>query len=155
MRRNIYETNALGTVTAYGYCQCGALESVTSALGKPEQLVTQHFHDNQGKLTSTVYPDGSAMTINYDSLGRVTNVISGFSSMTNYYNNQGLVTASSNAFGRVSSADYDALDRATNTVNANGVAITSTYDNLSRPLTKSYPDGGVEKFVYTLNIAGV
>ena len=50
MRRTIYETNALGTVTAYGYCQCGALESVTSALGKPEQLVTQHVVGGGAKL---------------------------------------------------------------------------------------------------------
>jgi len=155
MRRTIYETNAVGTVTAYGYCQCGALESATSALGKPEQLVTYHAHDNQGRRTSTIYPDTSGMTVAYDSLGRVTNVVTGLSSVTNYYNNQGLVTTSSNAFGRVFSATYDVLDRATNTVDANAITITSTYDNLGRPLTRGYPDGGQEKFVYTLNIAGV
>src|SRR5438128_10488576 len=116
MRRTIYLTNVLGTVTAYGFCQCGALEYVTNALGKAEHLVTHHVHDNQGKITSTFYPDGSGMSIGYDSLGRVTNVISGFANVTNYYNNQGLVTASSNAFGRVLSATYDVLDRATNTV---------------------------------------
>src|SRR6266568_3809009 len=142
MRRTIYETNALGTVTGYGYCQCGALESVTSALGKPEQLVTQHFHDNQGKRTSTIYPDGSGTTMGYDSLGRVTNVISGFASVTNYYNNQGLLVTVSNAFGQALSATYDILDRATNTVDPNGVTITNAYDNLNRPLSRTYPDTG-------------
>src|ERR1051326_6219317 len=154
-RRIIYETNALGTVSAYGYCQCATLEYVTNPLGKAEQLVTHHVHDNQGRLTTTFYPDGSGMTNNYDSLGRVTNAISGFASVTNYYNNQGMLVTVSNAFGRAFSATYDVLDRATNTVNANGVTITTTYDNLSRPLTKSYPDGGIENFAYTLNVIGV
>src|SRR6266571_2674116 len=155
MRRNIYLTNALGTVTAYGYCQCGALEYVTKALGKAEQLVTHHVHDNQGRITSTFYPDGSGMTNQYDSLGRLTNTVSGFASATNYFNNQGLLVTVSNAFGRVLSATYDVLDRATNSVDANGVTITGTYDSLNRPLTKTYPDGGVAKFAYALNIAGV
>jgi hypothetical protein len=38
----------------------------------------------------------------------------------------------SNAFGRVESATFDMLDRATNTIDANGVSITSAYDNLNR-----------------------
>ena len=32
---------------------------------------------------------------------------------------------------------------------ANGVAVTSTYDDLGRLRTRSYPDGGVEKFGYS------
>ena len=87
-------------------------------------------------------------------LGRLTSGLSGFASVTNYYNNQGLVTTVSNGFGRAFSATYDVLDRATNTLNADGVSISTAYDNLNRPVTKSYPDSGVEKFVYTLNIAG-
>src|SRR6266496_2688907 len=55
----------------------------------------------------------------------------------------------SNAFGRLSAATFDALDRATNTVDANGVAVTDTFDNLSRLSTRGYPDGGVERFGYS------
>ena len=75
--------------------------------------------------------------------------------VTNFYNNQGLRVASSNYFGRLQAITYDALDRATNVVDANGVTITNTYDNLNRLLTRGYPDGGVERWGYTTNIAGV
>ena len=62
---------------------------------------------------------------------------------------------SSNAFGQVFAATYDILDRVTNSVNANGVVITNSYDNLHRPLVRGYPDGGTEQFGYTLDVAGV
>src|SRR6266536_3398361 len=154
MRRKVHETSALGTVTAYGYCQCGALQYVTNALSTSVQQVTHYVYDNQGNITSTFYPDGSGVTNKYDSLRRATNFLSGFASLTNTYNNQGLVAAVSNAFGRVQSVTHDILDRATNSVDANGISITTTYDNLNRLLTRTYPDTGQEKFVYTLNIAG-
>ena len=43
----------------------------------------------------------------------------------------------------------------TNSVNANGVSINTTCDNLGRPLTHSYPDNGVEQFGYTFNVPGM
>ena len=52
----------------------------------------------------------------------------------------------SNSFGRVQTMLYDLLDRATNSVDANGVNINSTYDNLNRLRTRTYPDGGTEGF---------
>ena len=74
---------------------------------------------------------------------------------TNYFNNQGLLVASSNYNGRIQAVTYDILDRATNAVDANGVTITNTYDNLNRLTARSYPDGGVEKFGFTTNVAGL
>ena len=74
--------------------------------------------------------------------------------MTNFYNNQGLLTVSSNAFGSMGTVAYDILDRVTNTVDANGISISTTYDNLNRTLKRSYPDMGVEGFGYTANIYG-
>ena len=49
---------------------------------------------------------------------------------------------------------YDIRDRLTNSVDANGVSINTSYDNLNRPLTRTYPDTGVEFFGYTLNVSG-
>jgi len=128
---------------------------LTTALGTPIQQLTHYLHDNQGNVISISYPGGSGVMNKYDSLGRVTKVLSWLASVTNYFNNQGLLVTSSNAFGRVLAATYDILDRTTNNVDPNGVTITNTFDNLNRPLTRGYPDGGVEKYGYTLNIAGV
>ena len=69
--------------------------------------------------------------------------------------NKRLAAAMSNVLGQVQATTYDILDRATNSVDVNGVTITNAFDNLNRLLTRGYPDGGVEKFVYTANIAGV
>jgi hypothetical protein len=34
------------------------------------------------------------------------------------------------------------------------VSVSAAYDNLNRPLTRSYPDAGVERWGYTLNVPG-
>lgn len=151
MRRKIAETNALGRVTLYSYCTCGLLDSILGAANN----LTQFFYDNQGNLTNTLYADNYSVTRTLNLLNQVVSTTdsSGYS-VTNTYNNQGLLISVSNAFGRVQSTVYDPLDRATNSVDANGVSINKTYDNLNRPLTRSYPDNGVGKWGYTLNVFG-
>ena len=143
--------DALNRTNTFEYCNCGALSSVTDPLNQ----VTSLFYDNAGRQLATVYPDGYAVTNRYNLLGHMTNWIdSGGASVTNWFNNQGLPATASNAFGRLESIACDVLDRATNTVDASGVTLTNTFDNLDRLLTRGFPDGGVEKFVYTPNIAG-
>jgi len=153
-RQLVASTNAVGTVTGYKYCECGDLESVTNAVNEAIQQITQYNYDNQGNLSLVINPDGTLVTYLYDSLGRLTNSLDSFgTSVTNHYNNQGLLVAVSNHFGRVMTTAFDFADRATNTVDANGVSIDTTYDLLGRVLTRTYPDTGVEKFVFTANIA--
>jgi len=155
IRQRIWETNANGIVTAYVYCECGALQYVTNACGVPGvQAVTQFFYDNQGRLTQVIYPDMTVVTRGYDALGQLTSVNDGVGTTTNTYDNLGRLTTVSNAFGRVKAAAYDAIDRATSATDANGVTVTSTYDALDRILARSYPDGGAEHFGYSANVAG-
>ncbi len=141
-------TNELGKITKFGYCGCGSLETITNALDE----VTTFFYDNQLRLSSVLYPDFSGVVQNYDLLGRVTNVIdTSGASLTNWFNNQGLLFLSSNSIGRVRSVTYDKLDRAIQTIGGNGVLVTNSFDLLDRLLTRTYPDGGVEKFAYSTN----
>ena len=154
-RRKIAETNANGVITLYDYCICGELEGVTNAYGTAVQQVTRYTYDNDGDLIDEIGPDGYALVYNNNLLGQVTNITDLSTSTTNWFNNQGLAIASSNAFGRVFGNIYDALDRATNQVDINGVVTSITYDSLSRILTRSYPDGGVEHFGYSPDIAGL
>jgi len=151
MRRNTAVTNALGAVTIYDYCSCGALESIVDAANNTNKF----FYDDQGNLTNTLYADGYSVTNTYNLLQQVVSTSdSGGNSITNTYNNQGLLTTVSNAFGQVQNTTYDVLDRTTNTVDANGVSVATTYDSLNRPLARSYPDGGVEYWGYTTNVSG-
>ena len=150
LRHKIAETNALGNVTQYDYCTCGALNSIEDALNN----YTLFYYDNAGRRTNIVYADGYSVFNSYNLLGQVTSTSdSAGVSVTNWFNNQGLKYAISNYFGQVSLASYDILDRVTNYINVNEVAVTSTYDILNRTLTWSYPDGGVERYGYTFDIA--
>ena len=149
LRQKISETDALGRTTSYAYCDCGALYAITNALGQ----VAYFDHDNQGNLTESIYPDGLTVNNTYNLVHQlVVRTDSSGLSITNQYNNQGLLVVSSNNVGQMQALAYDIKDRLTNNVDANGVSITMTYDNLDRPLTRSYPDNGVEHWVYTLNV---
>jgi RHS repeat-associated protein len=149
MQRNTTITNALGKVTIFNYCTCGALASTLDAATN----LTQFYYDNQGNVTNTVYADGYSTFKTYNLLQQMVTVSdSAGTSATNTYNNQGLLVAVSNAVGRVQTMACDVLDRVTNSVDANGVSINTAYDNLNRPLTRTYPDNGVEKWGYTLNV---
>jgi YD repeat-containing protein len=151
VRQKIAATNALGNVTVYDYCECGALSEIIDALGN----ITQFSHDNQGNLIQTIYPDGYTVNNVYNSIKQLAvRTDSSGMAVTNYYNNQGLLTVSSNNVGQVKAQVYDIDDRITNSVDANAVSMGMNYDNLNRLLTRSYPDGGVEKYGYTANISG-
>ena len=155
MRRMIFETNANGVVTAFGYCTCGALNAITNALGTSAQAATTFDYDNQGNRTETLYPDGYTVTDNYNIQRQVTNTIdSAGVSITNWFHNQPLKYAASNYFGQAFNLAFDLLDRVITNVDANGVGTVMSYDSLNRILTRTYPDTGVEQFVYTSGVAG-
>ena len=106
-------------------------------------------------LLSIIYPDGYTVTNTYNLIHQlIVRTDSSGMSVTNQYNNQGLLITVSNNVGRVAAYAFDIRDRRTNSVDANGVSINTTYDTLSRILTHGYPDGGVERFGYTLNVSG-
>jgi RHS repeat-associated protein len=147
----LYAVDQLGRTNSYDYCTCGLLDSITGPLTN----TTSFTYDLAGRRWQTTYADNFTVTYNYDLMGRQTNVWdSAGASTTNCFNNQGLTVAVSNAFGRVLFVQPDILDRTTNQVDANGVAVGSAYDNLDRIITRTCPDNGVEKFVYTANISG-
>jgi RHS repeat-associated protein len=151
IRQKISETDALGHITHYVYCDCGALYAITNALNQ----VTLFSRDNQGNLINIFYPDSYSVTNTYNSLRQLTQRADTSGAVLSYaYNNQGLETSVSNTVGRVAAYTFDIRDRLTNSVDANGVSVGMTYDNLNRLLTRIYPDNGVEKFGYTLDVSG-
>ena len=137
-------TDPATRVTLYDYCACGALGSITRAYGTALSETTSFYYDLQGNRTSVVYPDLTGATNRYDLLRRPTVVSDALGSVTNYYDNLSRVTAVSNYFGQVQASVYDAEDRITQMTDVNGVTVTNTYDNLNRPLTRTYPDTGYD-----------
>src|SRR6185295_12483535 len=145
LRRKIREAGPTYT-NGYSWCDCGSLSYFTNGLG---QLTTFNV-DFQSRPTSTVYPDGAVENFEYNPVGQISHKqdVTG-SWTTNFYNNQGLLELVTNAFGLVLKQNFDILDRVTNVVDSNGITMTNTFDDLGRLLTRSYPDGGVEKFGYS------
>lgn len=139
-------TNALTKVTRLSWCNCGTLETITDALTN----ITSFQFDNQVRRTNVVFADGSSQSYRYDLAGRTTNVLDGAGrSFKLSYNNQGLVTAVSNAFGPVLRVLYDIRDRPVQVTDAAAVTVTNTFDNLDRIIRRDWPDGGVERSVYS------
>ena len=147
MRRKVGWTNALGRVTSYGYCSCGALESIADPLTN----ITTFYYDNQGRRTEIVYPDSYTVDYNYDVIGNVTNVSdSAGQTYTAWYNMQGLLLTASNSVGRLASYNYDINDRVTNFVNQINISFGLTYDALWRPLTiTNFTGSSAERYGYT------
>jgi RHS repeat-associated protein len=149
IRQWVAATNENAVVTLYGYCDCGALMSQTNAWNTPVQQVITFGYDNQGNRLTTLYPDAYSVSNSFDSLQRVTTTSDGSTYRYFYYNNQGLVTNVSNSMGPEKQTVFDNEDRPVYVKDINGVTVTNTYDVLSRLLTRTYPDRGVEQFGYS------
>jgi RHS repeat-associated protein len=148
VRQKIAETNVNGVVTRYGYCDCGALLSITNAWSTPVQLVTYFNYDFQGNRTYAYLAD-TTLTNWYNALAQVTQSGDGWAIRSFGYNNQGLLTTVSNTLGLEQGILFDIEDRRITITNANGVTVRKSYDLLGRVTTNSYPDGGQEKFGYS------
>ena len=146
-------TDARNNVTAYGYCTCGSLDSVTNAWNTPAQEVTRYAYDSQGKTIATFPPLGSGIFNTYDLLGRLIIVTDAAGTVDNSYDNLGRLTAVRDAAGQVAAAVYDVSNRIIASRDRNGVATANSYDDLGRLMTRTYPDGGMEIWGYAQGIA--
>jgi len=148
LRRRTAATNANNVVTRFGYCDCGSVSSVTNAWGTPASMATTYQYDLQGRLTHIFYPD-LTVTNWFDSIGRV--IARGDHNGFRWfgYNHQGLLTSITNAFGIEMRAAFDIEDLPVWSMDANGVAITNSFDPLHRIQARAYPDGGIEQFGYS------
>jgi RHS repeat-associated protein len=149
MRQKIGETNASGAITRYGYCDCGALVSVTNAFNTAIQEVTTFEYDYQGNRRYIKRADAYNVTNSFNLLSQLIERADGASDRLFYYNNQGLLVAVSNVFGAEKITLFDVEDRVQSSTDQNGVAVTNAFDLLGRITIRGHPDGGQEKFGYS------
>jgi RHS repeat-associated protein len=158
MRRMTNRFDAFGRQTYYEHCTCGLLESVTEAVGTPNQRTSSFTYDNAGRQIRVDLPGGLWVTNGLNLLGQITSTTDSSGRSESYaYNFQGLVYAVSNALGQLSYAEYDYNDRVTQATNANGVPYSHSYDPLGRPTSTSlgdWPANWSVYYSYTANIAG-
>ena len=148
IRQRIVETNANGVVTGYNYCSCGLLFAVSNAWNTSAQMVTSYAYDNQGNRLNIYLPDATVSNW-FDAPGRLIETCDAWGCHWFGYNNQGLLVGVTNYFGTEKYTVFDIEDRALYVTDANQVTVTNAYDVLGRLATRTYPDGGVEKFGYS------
>jgi YD repeat-containing protein len=126
LRQRTSVKNPRNYTTSFGYCACGALETITDALSQ----VTTFISDNGGRLTTESYPGGATRNYRYNLLGQATDWLdhSGNVVATYIYNHQGLVAAVSNPSGQTAGVSYDAEDRPVTITVAGGPTVTLSSD---------------------------
>ena len=104
------QTNALGVVTRFGYCDCGVLEAATNAWRSSVQFVTLYTYDYQGRLLETTLPDAT-LTNAYNVLSQVVQAGDGWTAQGFTYNQQGGRIGATDPNGIVQTIVYDVEDR--------------------------------------------
>jgi RHS repeat-associated protein len=144
-------TTRNGQTITFGY---DVLDRLT-ALTAPEGSISLGY-DAVGNLTSAGHYNGSALSMSYDALNRVSGVgqtlPNGFTANISYsYDANSNRTGMTTPWGSFRYA-YDSLNRVTSVTNPDGQTVTFTYDALSRRTSMTYPNG--IKTTYAYDAAG-
>src|SRR5207249_3457753 len=106
----------------------------TRASGTSLAETTTINYDQQGRRTSIVYGDNTALNFGYNLLGQLIGVTNALGARTVAYNNQGLRTSVSTAAGTVQRTVFDIEDNPATLADTNGMTYTQGFDWLGRLL---------------------
>lgn len=160
------EVDALGHATSYARDVQGNLLSQSTVRSAPSGLETLSVlmqHDALGRLTNTVFPDGSsvqtiynligqaAITVDqagrqtirdYDHLGRlIRTAYPDGSSESTAYDEEGRSTATTNRLGQVTQFEYDAVGRVVRAIAPDGTSTTNYFDLAGQAVATTDPRG--------------
>jgi RHS repeat-associated protein len=140
----VFQSPASGSLVAY-------LSGISDANGNKVTLA----HDNTSSpdlVTRVVDPVGRALTLAYDTAGRITSITDPIGRTVTYtYNTQGTLATVTDTAGGVTRYAYDTQNRLTQITDARGTVVAQNiYDVNGRVIQQIQADGGVIKFAYTL-----
>ncbi len=152
-RTTTYQFNGLTQITTNPLS--GTVRTVTDALGNPisetdaNGNVTHYVYDDNGRLVTTIYPDGSTMQNLYDEADNLRQVTDGEGRAVTYvYDNLGRVITETNPAGGQTIYTYDATGNKTGVRDAAGRWTLYAYDALNRPVQITDPAGGTITITY-------
>ena len=134
-----------GNPAEYEYCGCGVIATLKNALDQ----ITTFMRDPLDQVIQVIYPDNTTVGYEYNLLGQLVTETDALGLRTFGYNNQGLQATNLNAFGQTRRVRFDINDQSWEVTDANGVPTTTTFDRLGRPLSRTWPDTGIERYLYT------
>lgn len=147
LNRMVLKTLPDGQVFTYGYDVLNRVVSAATANGTVgitydalnrvtsetyEGRITRYQYNIAGRTQTTIYPDSTVVTKNYDTRNRLTSIAKNNTTLVAYqYNNANQVTVKSFANGVVSNIQYDFANRLSSISTAGGSIQHTlfTYDN--------------------------
>ena len=137
-------TDAVNSVTSFGYDQRGLLTSITD----PLQKITGFTYDVNGRPISSTDRNGTALTYAYTPTGMLQSITYPDSFQTkNTYDNLDRLTQLVDSIG-TSSFSYDADGRITGFTDADGFALSYLYDAAGNLTQITYPDTSKVTYAY-------
>jgi len=143
-------------ITKYSYNARGLVESITEL---PHGKSTSYFHDNKGRLTKKIKPDGIALNYTYDSLDRMIALSSSDGSIhyTYRYDLYDRPIEIRDLVQKTTQTQvYDLYGRLIKEFLSQGIAISYSYDHFNRLTQLTLPDQSWIKYIYdTFNLIEV
>ncbi len=127
------------------------LESITEAVGSPQQTTSAYQYDDCGRLQNLIKPDGVFLTYEYDALGRVGLFYStdhSFRYRYQYDLRHQVIQAIDEINGVASNREYNAFQQMTSETLANGLTVANNYDEQGRRIQLILPDESSVEYVY-------
>ncbi|MFB9925567.1 RHS repeat-associated core domain-containing protein [Amycolatopsis halotolerans] len=158
-------TDSLGQRTRYHYDEHNHITAVVDQNGEVERpefdrfhrlvsftdkngAVTRYERDENGDPTRIEYPDGTALTIEYDPRWRLPSTVvqPNGAVWRHTYDDAGRVVSTVDPMGAVATSELDERGHLAATVEPDGARWTYTSDDAGRPLSITSPDGETTTF---------
>lgn len=174
-QQNQYQYNSLGNVTSeidpvgrtfsYTYASNGIdLLDKRQTRGTNNELLASFTYNSQHLPLTAADTAQETTTYTYNSYGQVLTATNAKNETTTYaydrdQDNDGLTdgyltSITRPATGAVTTFTYDTAKRVQTVTDSDGYAVTTSYDNIDRPMTITYPDTTTRQFRYNDNVTG-
>ena len=142
--------NHNGTTYTFNYDNFGNTSSV--AVGS-QNLITNTYEGNNGKLTNATYGNGQTVSYTYDRFYRMITQSKAQGIFQYNYDNRGNLAYTQDPTGAREYYYYDLADRMTKFSNAGGISGSYTYDANSNLNTKTFDlnGGNLNKITYNMD----
>jgi RHS repeat-associated protein len=159
-------TDPAGRVFSYVYASNGIdLLERHQTRGTNNELIASFTYNGQHLALTSTDAARETTTYTYNSYGQLRTVTNAKNETTTYTYDRDqdhdgvtdgyLISVTGPVTGAITTFTYDMAQRVQSVTDSDAYTVTTTYDNIDRPLTLTYPDTTTRQFAYTDNVTGV